>query len=153
MNTKETDWYTALQSDTQYWLGEIKKLMVEQGVNVTLDELERLRFNESEVREALSGLTHVTCEDWYDTGYALGRARGWNDCLDEIKNYWRDKAMIEFWAGTVLGVAIWSALSMMKELWRIWMMDKMTEKIQMTELMKMRRIEKEEKHDDDEGRN
>ena len=23
--------------------------------------------------------------DWYDTGYALGRARGWNDCLDEIK--------------------------------------------------------------------
>lgn len=61
--------------------------------------------------------------------------------------------MIEFWAGTVLGVAIWSALDMMKELWRIWMMDKMTEKIQMTELMKMRRIEKEEKHDDDEGRN
>lgn len=50
MNTKETDWYTALQSDTQYWLGEIKKLMVEQGVNITLDELERLRFNESEVR-------------------------------------------------------------------------------------------------------
>lgn len=47
--------------------------------------------------------------------------------------------MIEFWAGTVLGVAIWSVLSMMKELWRIWMMDKMTEKIQMTELMKMRR--------------
>lgn len=82
---KETDWYTALQSDTQYWLGEIRKLMVEQGVNITLDELERLRFNESEVREALSGLTHVTCEDWYDTGYALGRARGWNDCLDEMK--------------------------------------------------------------------
>lgn len=81
MNTKETDWYTALQSDTQYWLGEIKKLMVEQGVNITLDELERLRFNESEVREALSGLTHVTCEDWYDTGYALGRARGWNDYM------------------------------------------------------------------------
>lgn len=49
------------------------------------ETLERLRFNESEVREALSGLTHVTCEDWYDTGYALGRARGWNDCLDEIK--------------------------------------------------------------------
>lgn len=47
--------------------------------------------------------------------------------------------MIEFWAGTVLGVAIWSVLSMLKELWRIWMMDKMTEKIQMTELMKMRR--------------
>ncbi len=49
------------------------------------ETLEKLRFNENEVREALSGLTHVTCEDWYDTGYALGRARGWNDCLDEIK--------------------------------------------------------------------
>lgn len=82
---KKLHWYAALQEDTQYWLGEIKKLMVEQGVNITLDELERLRFNENEVREALSGLTHVTCEDWYDTGYALGRARGWNDCLDEIK--------------------------------------------------------------------
>lgn len=60
--------------------------------------------------------------------------------------------MIEFWAGTVLGVAIWTVMSTLKEFWRIWMMDKMTEKIQMTELMKMKRVEKEEKHDDDEGR-
>ena len=82
---KKPHWYAALQEDTQYWLGEIRRMMFEQGVNITLDELERLRFNENEVREALSGLTHVTCEDWYDTGYALGRARGWNDCLDEIK--------------------------------------------------------------------
>lgn len=36
--------------------------------------------------------------------------------------------MIEFWAGTVLGVAIWSVLSMMKELWRIWMMDKQNDR-------------------------
>ena len=54
--------------------------------------------------------------------------------------------MIEFWAGTVLGVAIWSALNFLKE---IWMMNRMAGDMAIAHML---RLEKEEKHDDDEGR-
>ncbi len=52
-----------------------------------IDKIKSLKVNESEVRRAASRLSHVTCEDWYDAGYAIGRAKGWNAALDAIKKH------------------------------------------------------------------
>mgnify|MGYP004643990559 CR=1 FL=1 len=60
-------------------------------MNLTTEQLDELKFDEAGLKETLSKVIHVTCEDWCDTGYALGRARGWNDCLDEIKKLTEEK--------------------------------------------------------------
>lgn len=57
--------------------------------------------------------------------------------------------MIEFWAGAIFGIGLWSILNMLKEVWQISRMDKMIDR---DILGRLATEKKEGKHDDDEGR-
>lgn len=48
-------------------------------------DFEKLKIDIESIKEALGSLRFSFAEDYYDAGYALGRAEGWNAALEEIE--------------------------------------------------------------------
>ena len=47
-------------------------------------DFEKLKIDIESIKETLGALRFSFAEDYYDAGYALGRAEGWNAALEEI---------------------------------------------------------------------
>ena len=48
-------------------------------------DFEKLKIDIESIKETLGSLRFSFAEDYYDAGYALGRAEGWNAALEEIE--------------------------------------------------------------------
>lgn len=48
-------------------------------------DFEKLKIDIESIKETLGSLRFSFAEDYYDAGYALGRAEGWNAALEAIE--------------------------------------------------------------------